>query len=98
MWKIIKKFIGQDLSKVSVPVILAEPLSVLQRNCEILLQYEDLVVKAAECPDSTRRLAITAIHSVSGYNDMKHRHKKFFNPILGETYELVTDKYRFISE
>ena len=29
MWDILKKSIGQDLSKVSMPVILAEPLTSL---------------------------------------------------------------------
>jgi len=27
VWKILKNFIGQDLTKVSMPVILNEPLS-----------------------------------------------------------------------
>lgn len=38
MWDILKKSMGQDLSKVSMPVILAEPLTALQRTCEMLMQ------------------------------------------------------------
>ena len=34
LWKIISKFIGQDFTKVSMPVILNEPTSALQRNAE----------------------------------------------------------------
>ena len=30
-WKVLKKFIGQDLTKVSMPVFMNEPLSALQR-------------------------------------------------------------------
>jgi hypothetical protein len=28
----------------------------------------------------------------------KNRTKKPFNPVLGETYELVTEDFRFVSE
>ncbi len=31
IWKTLKKFIGQDLSKVSLPVAFNEPLSALQK-------------------------------------------------------------------
>ena len=36
-WKIISKFIGQDLTRVSLPVILNEPLTALQRFSESFL-------------------------------------------------------------
>ena len=29
LWSLISKFIGQDLTKISLPVILSEPLSTL---------------------------------------------------------------------
>jgi hypothetical protein len=29
IWSLISKFIGQDLTKISLPVILSEPLSTL---------------------------------------------------------------------
>ena len=64
----------------------------------MLLKYDYLLDEAAKCPDPTRRLALSAIHAIAGFNDIKNRHKKQFNPILGETYELVSDNYRFISE
>jgi len=35
MWNVLKKFVGKDLSKVSMPVNLAEPLTSLQRTCEM---------------------------------------------------------------
>ena len=34
VWKIIAKFVSQDLSKVSLPVVLCEPLNILQRSAE----------------------------------------------------------------
>jgi hypothetical protein len=42
LWKIISKFIGQDFTKVSMPVILNEPTSALQRNAEGLILGFDL--------------------------------------------------------
>ena len=40
------KNIGKDLSKISMPVTLNEPLSALQRLCEEL-EYSELLDKAA---------------------------------------------------
>jgi hypothetical protein len=34
IWKIIAKFITQDLSKISLPVILNEPAVILSKPCE----------------------------------------------------------------
>lgn len=43
LWKILKKFIGQDITKVSLPVILNEPLSAAQSNVENLLLVSELI-------------------------------------------------------
>ena len=45
LWNLLCKNIGKDLSKISMPVTLNEPLSTLQRLCEEL-EYSDLVDKA----------------------------------------------------
>lgn len=34
IWRILKSVIGQDLSRVSLPVCLNEPLSILQKMCD----------------------------------------------------------------
>ena len=99
MWDILKKSMGQDLSKVSMPVILAEPLTTLQRTCEMLMQQQDLLkVAANQTEDSARRLALCAIHSIVMYHDIKRRTRKTFNPMLGETYEMVMEDFKYISE
>ena len=36
LWNLLSKNIGKDLSKISMPVTLNEPLSTLQRLCEEL--------------------------------------------------------------
>lgn len=48
--------------------------------------------------DSCLRLVCCMILQVSHFIVMKQRLKKPFNPILGETFEYVTDKFRFFSE
>jgi hypothetical protein len=43
IWSIIGKFVGQDLTKISMPVIISEPLTLLQRGAESLNIEEYLV-------------------------------------------------------
>lgn len=44
------------------------------------------------------RLAYTMGHYLSQMSITQGRIKKPFNPMLGETYELVTEDFRFVSE
>lgn len=82
-----------------MPVILAEPLTSLQRVCEMLMQQQDILKKAANItPNSAKRLALCTIHGITMYHDIKRRTKKTFNPMLGETYELVMEDFKYISE
>lgn len=46
IWDIIKDSIGQDLSKITVPVFFNEPLSVLQKQAQAL-EYAELLTQAA---------------------------------------------------
>ena len=48
------KNIGKDLSKISMPVTLNEPLSALQRLCEEL-EYSELLDKAAAADSQVDR-------------------------------------------
>jgi hypothetical protein len=43
-------------------------------------------------------MADLAAHTMCGYSAVIGRLAKPFNPLLGETYELVTADFRFISE
>lgn len=81
-----------------MPVIINEPLSALQRNGEFLCCGEAKYREAAECDDSMRRLILTYIASITGLYTLKKRKKKPFNPMLGETFEMVGEHYRFIAE
>ncbi|POI34352.1 hypothetical protein CIB84_001896, partial [Bambusicola thoracicus] len=55
LWNILRNNIGKDLSKVSMPVELNEPLNTLQHLCEEL-EYSELLDKAAETDDPYERM------------------------------------------
>ncbi|XP_061568067.1 oxysterol-binding protein-related protein 7-like isoform X2 [Cololabis saira] len=79
--------IGKDLSRVSMPVLLNEPLSLLQRLSEEL-EYSDLLDIANHIDDPYERMIYVAAFSISGYAWATWRYRyKPFNPVLGETYE-----------
>ncbi|KAJ0005630.1 hypothetical protein NQD34_015524 [Periophthalmus magnuspinnatus] len=95
LWNILRNNIGKDLSKVSMPVELNEPLNTLQRMCEEL-EYSELLDKAAETEDPFERMVLVAAFAVSGYSSTYYRAgSKPFNPILGETYECIREDKGF---
>lgn len=94
------KNIGKDLSKISMPVTLNEPLNVLQRLCEEL-EYCELLDVAATQSDPCQRMLLVAAFAVSSYSSSFYRAGyKPFNPLLGETYECVREDkgFKFVSE
>ncbi|XP_053322348.1 oxysterol-binding protein-related protein 3 isoform X2 [Spea bombifrons] len=100
LWNILRNNIGKDLSKVSMPVQLNEPLNTLQRLCEEL-EYSDLLDKAAETQDPYERMVYVATFAVSAYASSFYRAgSKPFNPVLGETYECIKEDqgFKFIAE
>jgi len=100
LWNLLCKNIGKDLSKISMPVTLNEPISMLQRLCEEL-EYSELVEKARSSDTALERMQWVAAFAVSAYGSCNTRasHKPF-NPLLGETYECVREDkgFKFISE
>ncbi|XP_066542494.1 oxysterol-binding protein-related protein 6 isoform X3 [Hoplias malabaricus] len=95
LWNILRNNIGKDLSKVSMPVELNEPLNTLQHMCEEL-EYTELLDKAAETDDTYERMALVAAFAVSAYSSTYYRAgSKPFNPILGETYECIREDKGF---
>ncbi|XP_003912701.1 oxysterol-binding protein-related protein 7 isoform X2 [Papio anubis] len=100
LWNILRNNIGKDLSKVSMPVQLNEPLNTLQRLCEEL-EYSSLLDQASHIADPCERMVYIAAFAVSAYSSTYHRAGcKPFNPVLGETYECERPDrgFRFISE
>lgn len=95
--KLIKDNLGKDLSKISMPVYINEPISGLQKTLDFV-EYTEILKTAANCPDRFLRLAyVMASYFISFASGVK-RVKKPFNPLLGETYEIIGPGYRAVSE
>lgn len=99
LWSIIKNVLGKDITKIALPVHLNEPLSFTQRLVEDI-EYVELLDRAAAATTVAKRLACLAALSSSCFVTTLSRHSKPFNPLLGETYELVNQEqgYCVISE
>ena len=97
VWKILKDAIGKDLTKFCVPVYFNEPLSMDHKVAEIM-NYEVVLVQANRCNDSSQRSCMIAAFCAGQYCCTIGRVNKPFNPILGETFELLTDKYKYVAE
>ncbi|KAL8817505.1 MAG: hypothetical protein Q9223_003668 [Gallowayella weberi] len=100
----LRKNVGKDLSTISMPVSANEPLSLLQRASE-QLEYSHLLDTAATSTSqsSTHRLLYITAFAIStlSYSRVKERAiRKPFNPMLGETFELVREDrgFRFVAE
>ncbi|KAM4629559.1 oxysterol-binding protein-related protein 1 isoform 2-T2 [Polymixia lowei] len=99
IWSILRKCIGMELSKITMPVIFNEPLSFLQRLTEYM-EHTYLIHQAIASVDPLERMKCVAAFAVSAVASQWERTGKPFNPLLGETYELVRDDlgFRLISE
>ncbi|XP_036275902.1 oxysterol-binding protein-related protein 2 isoform X3 [Pipistrellus kuhlii] len=99
VWGILKKCIGLELSKITMPIAFNEPLSFLQRITEYM-EHIYLVHRASRQPKALERMQCVAAFAVSAVASQWERTGKPFNPLLGETYELVREDlgFRFISE
>uniref|UniRef100_A0AAY4DTH7 Oxysterol-binding protein n=1 Tax=Denticeps clupeoides TaxID=299321 RepID=A0AAY4DTH7_9TELE len=99
IWSILRKCIGMELSKITMPVIFNEPLSFLQRLTEYM-EHTYLIHQANASTDSIERMKCVAAFAVSAVASQWERTGKPFNPLLGETYELIRDDlgFRLISE
>ena len=98
----LRKNVGKDLATIAMPVSANEPLSLLQRGAEVF-EYSTLLDSAARARSSTDRLAFVTAFAISGLSNSRVRERtirKPFNPMLGETYELVREDrtFRFLAE
>ena len=81
-----------------MPGALNEPLSGPQRLCEAVVYSENIFRRAAMTQDPIKRTAIALIAQITCNSITQFRQRKPFNPMLGETYELVTENFKFLSE
>ncbi|KAF2465555.1 uncharacterized protein BDR25DRAFT_306659 [Lindgomyces ingoldianus] len=99
----LRKNVGKDLSTIAMPVTANEPTSLLQRLAE-QMEYSELLDSAVTAnPDNGERLVHIAAFAISSFSNARVKDRairKPFNPMLGETFELVREDkgYRFIAE
>lgn len=99
----LRKNVGKDLSTISMPVSANEPLSLLQRASE-QLEYsnllDDAVTKAKSSPERLLYITAFAVSYLSSSRVKERAIRKPFNPMLGETFELVREDrgFRFLAE
>lgn len=99
----LRKNVGKDLSTISMPVSANEPVSLLQRASE-QLEYSVLLDKVVTLGNSSiNRLLYIAAFAISSLSSLRVKERsirKPFNPMLGETFELIREDrgFRFIGE
>ena len=100
---ILRKNVGKDLSTIAMPVSANEPTSLVQRLAE-QLEYSELLDAAVTAPrENGERILYIAAFAVSGFSIARLKERairKPFNPMLGETYELIREDkgFRFLAE
>lgn len=101
----VRKNVGKDMSALSMPVDMNEPVTILQKYAE-LLEYSDLIENALKYnheENSGEQILRIAAFATSYLSSMRHKvrsSRKPFNPLLGETFELVREDkgFRFLCE
>jgi len=98
----LRKNVGKDLSTISMPVSANEPTSLLQKAAENF-EYSELLDTASKCQDSAERMLYVTAFALSSFSNARVKERsirKPFNPMLGETYELVREdkNFRFVAE
>lgn len=97
IWKVLKDMIGKDLSRFAIPVYFNEPLSMMQKFAESV-EYYSLLNEADKTDDPKLRMLYVTVFAITQYTAQDGRLQKPFNPLLGETYELLTPDFKLFAE
>lgn len=89
----LRKNVGKDLSSITMPVTSNEPLSILQVISEAF-EYADVLSPKRDMQPLTS-VAIFAISALSIQRDKTRALRKPFNPLLGETFEYIHERFGF---
>lgn len=97
----LRKNVGKDLSSISMPITSNEPVTILQMMSETF-EYCELLNKAS-LDSPLKQLSYIAAFAISYLSIQRQKTRslrKPFNPLLGETFELVREDkgIRLISE
>ena len=99
----LRKNVGKDLSTIAMPVTANEPLSLLQKLSE-QFEYSELLDTAVNAnPETGERLLYVTAFALSSFSSVRVKERtirKPFNPMLGETYELIREDkgFRLLAE
>lgn len=89
---ILRKSLGKDLTGITMPITSNEPISFMQKYAECF-EYAALLNRAAtDSAESGARMldiACFAVSYLSSYRAKTRSQRKPFNPLLGETFEMV---------
>lgn len=98
LWKLAKKYIGGDIISLNyTPISYMEPATNVSRMAE-LMEYSHLLDQADICEDPYMRMVYASSWALSVYFALS-RPTKPFNPIVGETFEMVNhDGITYIGE
>jgi len=81
-----------------MPVWVNEPISDCQKDAEFIFYTAHYLSLCSEINDSCLRMAYVAVSQASMFLQLVGRTSKPFNPLLGETYELVSPSFRYFNE
>lgn len=62
------------------------------------MEYQDLLKQADMQTDPVKRILLVAAFGIAQYKCTENRLSKPFNPILGETFELIGKDYKYFAE
>lgn len=99
----VRKNVGKDMSTIAMPVDVNEPLTILQKYAE-MFEYGNLISNALLVPtangEKVLRVAAFAVSYLSSMRARERNIRKPFNPLLGETFELVREDmgFRLVAE
>uniref|UniRef100_A0A7I5E847 PH domain-containing protein n=1 Tax=Haemonchus contortus TaxID=6289 RepID=A0A7I5E847_HAECO len=85
------------VQRTGVPITHYEPLTALQLLCEEL-RHSKLLNRACTKAKAEERMVYVAAFAVSPYPNSTGRFRKFFNPLLGETYEYEQEDFKYHGE
>ena len=91
IWATLKELVGRDITHISMPVSLNEPLSTLHKFMEGF-SHKSLLESVLNAIDPVERLEFLGANFAVCQSSMSYRSYKPFNPLLGETYEVVVDR------
>ena len=95
--KLIKDLIGKDITRITLPAYLNQPLCNLVSREEILI-YKDGFDRASKEQNPQLRLALAAATVFMSGHNYNAKRRKPMNPLLGQTHEMFWEDLRVISE